>query len=217
MNIAIIPARGGSKRIPRKNIKPFHGKPMIAYSIEAAKDADCFDRIVVSTDDQEIADIAMQYGAEVPFIRPENISDDYATTLDVIKHAIDELQMDSADLLCCIYATAPFVQPSDIVKGLHLIESRELDFAFSATEFSYPIQRALKLSNDGYISMYSPEYMNTRSQDLQNSYHDAGQLYWYNFSKKCIKRTIGFEISQTEGIDINTIQNFNLAKLLYKI
>ena len=180
MNIAIIPARGGSKRIPRKNIKIFHGKPMIAYSIEAAQNAGCFDRIIVSTDDQEIADIALQYGAEVPFLRPAHISNDFATTLDVMQHAITwcREQQWNLDLICCIYATAPFILPKYILQGLNEIRSSNSEYAFSATTFPFPIQRAISLNKDGYVSMFYPEYANTRSQDLQEAYHDAGQFYW---------------------------------------
>ena len=148
MRIAVIPARGGSKRIPRKNIKLFHGKPMIAYSIEAAKASGCFDKIMVSTDDQDIADIAIKYGAEVPFIRPADIADDYATTMDVIQHAIQwcESQNMSIDLLCCIYATAPFISPIDLANGLALVAVDDIDYAFSATSFAFPIQRAIALN-----------------------------------------------------------------------
>jgi N-acylneuraminate cytidylyltransferase len=177
--VAIIPARGGSKRIPRKNIKEFHGKPMIAYSIEAAMASGCFDRVVVSTDDQDIANVAKQYGADVPFIRPAKISDDFATTLDVMEHAILELESHhfQVDFVCCIYATAPFVRPLDIQSGLTLMESG-VDYAFSATSFPFPIQRALKKNAKDEVSMFFPEYLETRSQDLEEGYHDAGQFYW---------------------------------------
>ena len=180
MNIAIIPARGGSKRVPRKNIKFFYGKPLIAYSIEAAKKSGCFDRIIVSTDDSEIAKTALEYGAEVPFIRPNNIADDYATTLDVINHAVKfciEREM-NIKYVCCIYATAPFLLPEDLIKGLTYLKNDEsLNYAFSATNFSFPIQRAIKLANNK-VEMFQPEHLNTRSQDLEEAYHDAGQFYW---------------------------------------
>ncbi|WP_368166436.1 pseudaminic acid cytidylyltransferase [Aeromonas sp. R4-1] len=181
MNIAIIPARGGSKRIPRKNIKLFHGKPMIAWSILAAKQAGCFDRIIVSTDDAEIAAVAQEYGAEVPFIRPAEIANDYATTGDVISHAISWLieQGQSPEQVCCLYATAPFVEPDDLRQGLALLTGNsECQFAFSAARFGFPIQRAIKLDDDGRVSMFSPEHLLTRSQDLEEAYHDAGQFYW---------------------------------------
>jgi len=180
MNIAIIPARGGSKRIPRKNIKEFHGKPLIAYSIEAAKASKCFDRIIVSTDDLEIAEVAKKYGAEVPFLRPDNISDDYATTLDVINHAVKYCTSQGMNLeyVCCIYATAPFLLPEFLKKGLTSLQNNNsLYYAFSATKYSFPIQRAIKLVNDK-VEMFEPQHLNTRSQDLIESYHDAGQFYW---------------------------------------
>ena len=178
MNIAIIPARGGSKRIPRKNIKDFCGKPMIAYSIEAAIASDCFDRVFVSTDDYEISEIAKAYGAEVPFMRPENLSDDYATTVDVIQHAIKALNIESDDNVCCIYATAPFITPFYLKQGLSCLLDNKIDYAFSATEFSFPIQRAFKFNSNNRVEMFQPQYCNTRSQDLKKAYHDAGQFYW---------------------------------------
>ena len=180
MKLAIIPARGGSKRIPRKNIKLFFGKPMIAYSIEAAIESGCFDKIIVSTDDAEIASVAEQYGAEVPFFRPDEISDDYATTLDVIQHALLWCQQNGypVDMACCIYATAPFIKPRALKDGLSLLAETGGDYVFSATSFPFPIQRALKLKAGGEVSMFHPEHLNTRSQDLEEAYHDAGQFYW---------------------------------------
>ncbi|EOI6421377.1 TPA: pseudaminic acid cytidylyltransferase [Vibrio cholerae] len=181
MNIAIIPARGGSKRIPRKNIKFFHGKPMIAWSILAAKNAGCFDRIIVSTDDAEIAAVAQEYGAKVPFMRPADIANDYATTGDVICHAIKWLsqQGEMPERVCCLYATAPFVEPEDLREGLALLTAdNQCQFAFSATRFGFPIQRAIKLDASGQVSMFHPEHLLTRSQDLEEAYHDAGQFYW---------------------------------------
>ncbi|MFA0013740.1 pseudaminic acid cytidylyltransferase, partial [Vibrio lentus] len=160
MNVAIIPARGGSKRIPRKNIKHFHGKPMIAYSIEAAFASDCFDKVIVSTDDAEIAEIAevaKKYGAEVPFLRPSNISDDYATTMDVMHHAITWCGNNGWNIgdVCCLYATAPFVLPEDLQKGYELLRETSVQFTFSATSFPFPIQRAIKLDEQGSVSMFS--------------------------------------------------------------
>lgn len=181
MNIAIIPARGGSKRIPRKNIKLFHGKPMIAWSILAAQQAGCFQRIIVSTDDAEIAAVAQEYGAEVPFVRPAEIANDYATTGEVISHAMTWLneQGKMPELVCCLYATAPFVEPDDLRQGLALLTAdSQCQFAFSATRFGFPVQRAIKLDASGQVSMFYPEYQLTRSQDLEDAYHDAGQFYW---------------------------------------
>jgi len=181
MNIAIIPARGGSKRIPRKNIKLFHGKPMLAWSIIAAKNAACFDRIIVSTEDAEIAVVAQEYGAEVPFMRPVEIANDYATTTEVISHAITWLNQHGQmpERVCCLYATAPFVDADDLRQGLALLTAdSQCQFAFSATRFGCPIQRAIKLDASGKVSMFQPEYQLTRSQDLEEAYHDAGQFYW---------------------------------------
>ncbi len=180
MNIAIIPARGGSKRIPRKNIKEFCGKPIIAYSIEVALQSGCFDRVIVSTDDQEIADIARFYDAETPFIRPEALSDDMTGTTPVIQHAITclESQNEAAKLVCCIYATAPFIQMEDLQKGLDLLRNSDADYTFSVTSYPFPIQRAIKILNNQRTQMFYPEHFSTRSQDLEEAYHDAGQFYW---------------------------------------
>ncbi len=178
MNICVIPARGGSKRIPRKNIRNFCGKPMISWSIEAAQKAGCFDRIIVSTDDVEIADVARAAGAEVPFMRPQNISDDFSTTGEVVIHAIDTLTENGGqfDAVCCLYATAPFVDVKDILIGLKSLETHK--FAFPVTSFAFPIQRAVKMRPEGGLEMFHPEHSKTRSQDLTEAYHDAGQFYW---------------------------------------
>ncbi|GAB2924952.1 pseudaminic acid cytidylyltransferase [Rheinheimera gaetbuli] len=180
MNIAIIPARGGSKRIPRKNIKLFCGKPMIAWSIEAALASGCFDHVIVSTDDAEIAKIAQHYGAEVPFIRPEELSDDYTGTGLVVKHACEWVERNIAkpQFVCTIYATAAFVQATDLMKSLCLLQKSKKSVVFSVTSFPFPIQRAIKLSADGTVSMFQPEHYMTRSQDLEPAFHDAGQFYW---------------------------------------
>lgn len=180
MKIAVIPARGGSKRIPRKNIKPFHGKPMIAWSIEAARTSGCFDRIIVSTDDEEIAEVARQSGAEVPFMRPPELADDSTGTMAVMKHAIQWCVAHGAapDPVCCIYATAPFLRPADLQAGLDLLLSEGCDYAFTATAYGAPIQRALRISSTGRVSMFNPECFAVRSQDLEPAYHDAAQFYW---------------------------------------
>ncbi|WP_404418455.1 pseudaminic acid cytidylyltransferase [Marinospirillum sp.] len=181
MKIGIIPARGGSKRIPRKNIKEFCGLPMIARSIEAALESGCFDRVVVSTDDTEIAEVARQYGAEIPFMRPAELSDDFTGTQPVIAHAINTLQAESEQpitLACCIYATAPFIQAEDLRAGLNLLQEQQADFAFSVTSYAFPIQRALRITPDERVAMFNPEHFQTRSQDLEEAWHDAGQFYW---------------------------------------
>jgi pseudaminic acid cytidylyltransferase len=179
MNIAVIPARGGSKRIPRKNIKEFCGRPMIAWSIDAATQSKVFDHILVSTDDAEIAAVGKQWGAEVPFTRPAELSDDHAGTTAVIGHATQWAlgQEWSIDAVCCLYAT-PFVQASDLRRGLQLLESGDWAFAFSATEFPASIFRSFRQHPDGGVEMFFPEYFSTRSQDLPIGLHDAGQFYW---------------------------------------
>lgn len=180
MKLAIIPARGGSKRIPRKNIKLFCAKPMIAWSIEAALQSGCFDQVIVSTDDEEIADVARCHGATVPFMRPTELSDDYTGTIPVIRHAIEwvNAQGQSVEQACCLYATAPFVSPDDIRRGLNILLDTCSDYAFSVTSYAFPIQRAIRLNAEGRVEMFNPEHFNTRSQDLEEAFHDAGQFYW---------------------------------------
>lgn len=180
MKVAIIPARGGSKRIPRKNIRLFCGKPIIAWSIEAALASECFDRIIVSTDDQEIADVARAYGAEVPFMRPGHLADDYTGTVPVIKQAIEQLQSSGCQVthVCCIYATAPFIIAEDLRRAEVLIARTGATYAFSLTSFGFPIQRAVRMDESGRVSMFQPEHLSTRSQDLEEAFHDAGQFYW---------------------------------------
>ncbi|KPZ63257.1 CMP-N,N'-diacetyllegionaminic acid synthase [Pseudoalteromonas sp. P1-16-1b] len=224
MNIAVIPARGGSKRIPRKNIKEFHGKPMIAYSIETALNSGCFDKVIVSTDDAEIAEVAIKYGAEVPFMRPSNIADDYATTLDVIKHAIEftEQQAWGIKNVCCIYATAPFLTPEFIQKGLKELTENAIDYAFSATSFPFPIQRAIKLNSEKYVEMFQPEHLNTRSQDLEEAYHDAGQFYWGTANAFIARKPILGTSSKAVLLprkrvqDIDTPEDWELAEALFR-
>jgi len=180
MNIAIIPARGGSKRIPRKNIKPFCGKPMIAWSIEAALQSDCFEHVLVSTDDTEIAEIAQTFGAEVPFMRPAHLSDDHTPTIPVIAHAIEWAQVHGIDpeSVCCIYATAPMISRDHLQLSMLTLQNNHCEYVFSATSYAFPIQRAFKLNTKNQVEMFYPEHTNTRSQDLPHAYHDAGQFYW---------------------------------------
>jgi N-acylneuraminate cytidylyltransferase len=180
MRIAVIPARGGSKRIPGKNIKLFRGKPIIAWSIEAAIASDCFDKIIVSTDDKEIAAISKLYGAQVPFTRPAHISDDFATTIDVIAHAATWAVAEGWELetICCIYATAPLVSADDLLAGLEALKSPAWDYAFSVTDYAAPVFRSFKQADDGGLAMLYPEHQSTRSQDLPRIFHDAGQFYW---------------------------------------
>jgi len=225
MNIAIIPARGGSKRIPRKNIKEFNGKPLIAYSIDAALKSELFNRVVVSTDDNEIADIAMSYKAEVPFIRPEELSDDYTGTIPVIKHAIEwfESQGEIFSQVCCIYATAPFIQSNSLIEAYEQLNITKSDYCFSVTSFAYPIQRAVKVNDSNRLKMFYPKYFNKRSQDLEDSFHDAGQFYWGNSESFVREKALFTEISTPYILprhlvqDIDTVEDFIRAELMYKL
>lgn len=224
MNVAIIPARGGSKRIPRKNIKDFCGKPMIAWSIEAALQSGCFERVIVSTDDDEIAEVALRLGAEVPFIRPEELSGDFVATIPVIKHAIQWLNANQIipDWVCCIYATAPFISANALKNGLTLIQQQDSDYVFSVTSYAFPIQRAIKLQQNGAVQMFSPEYFSTRSQDLEEAYHDAGQFYWGArtawLEEKPIFSSESYPVILPRHLvqDIDTQEDWIRAELMFK-
>lgn len=225
MKICVIPARGGSKRIPRKNIKPFCGKPMIGWSIEAAVQSGCFDRVVVSTDDTEIADVARQCGAEVPFMRPAHLSDDHTGTIPVIAHAIEWFIGRGSDIrkACCLYATAPFVRAQDLQAGLVELETQACDYAFSMTSYAFPVQRALQLTTAGRVRMFYPEHFNTRSQDLQEAYHDAGQFYWGAADAWLANRPIFSENSVPVLLprhrvqDIDTQEDWERAELMFRV
>jgi len=225
MNVAIIPARGGSKRIPRKNIKDFCGKPIIAWSIKAAKISKLFDRIIVSTDDIEIAEIAKVHGAEVPFLRPEFISDDHTHTEEVIVHAIEWMQNKGVnpDKVCCIYATAPFILADDLRKGMELLESGNWQFVFSATTFAYPIFRSFQVREGGGLEMFFPEHFESRSQDLPEAVHDAGQFYW-GVPNAWMKRKRIFgqhstvvKIPHWRVQDIDTVEDWEHAELIWEL
>ncbi len=225
MNIAIIPARGGSKRIPRKNIKNFLGKPIIAYSIEAAKSINIFDRIIVSTDDEEIADISTEYGAEVPFMRPPEISDDFTGTHEVIGHAVKELIKIGYDIdyACSIYPTAPLVKSKDILKGYELIRNEDWESVFAATTFNYPIFRSFEKLKSGGLEMFYPEYYSSRSQDLPVAHHDAGQFYWAK-PETWIGEPKGYHSNSTvilipswRVVDIDDLDDWKRAEQIYKI
>jgi pseudaminic acid cytidylyltransferase len=223
MNVAVIPARGGSKRIPRKNIREFCGKPMIAWSIGAARQCGCFDRVMVSTDDPEIAAVAERFGAEVPFVRPAELSDDHAGTVPVMRHAVAWLakQTITPENVCCIYATAPFVSPDDIRSGLEILLGNRADYAFSVTTFPYPIQRALRLTQQGRIHMFFREYVDTRSQDLEEAYHDAGQFYWGRadawLAEKIIfgPDSLPVLLPRHRVQDIDTMEDWRRAELMF--
>ncbi len=180
MKLAVIPARGGSKRIPRKNIRPFGGKPMIAWAIEAALQSGCFDRVLVSTDDDEVCAVAKEYGAEVPFVRPAALADDHTGTSVVVAHAIDWLVAagQRPELVCCIYPTAPFLLAEDLRAGLQAMSSSRWQYAFSVTDFAAPVFRSFVAAPEGGLRMLFPEHAQTRSQDLPQALHDAAQFYW---------------------------------------
>jgi N-acylneuraminate cytidylyltransferase len=224
VNVAIIPARGGSKRIPRKNIRDFCGKPMIAWSIAAARESGCFERIIVSTDDAEIAEVARAHGAEVPFVRPAALSDDHATTIAVIAHAMQTLVDDGAalDAACCIYATAPLLEPADLRDGLARLRGESLDYVFAMTRFEAPIQRALRVTPEGRIGMFHPEHAATRSQDLEPAFHDAGQFYWGSRDAWLSARPIfgsasaAIELPRDRVQDIDTPDDWVRAELLFE-
>lgn len=225
--IAIIPARAGSKRIPKKNIKDFFGKPLIAYSIEVAVASGIFEKVIVSTDDEEIAKIAKEYGAEVPFLRPEELSDDYTVTQDVINHAIEHLedQGENYDFICTIYATAPLLQKEYLIEGYNKLKESDAVNAFSATSMPFPIQRTFKLNENGRCEMFTPEYYMSRSQDLEEAYQDAGQFYWTNmereknFSKKIMFSEISIPIILPRHLvqDIDTLEDWKMAELMYEV
>jgi pseudaminic acid cytidylyltransferase len=225
LKLCIIPARGGSKRIPRKNINDFLGKPMIAYSIEAALESGCFDRVIVSTDDIEIAQIAAKFGAEVPFMRPKELANDQADTLSVIKHAIEwvELQENEVKEVCCLYATAPFVQGDSIKLAYEQLKETNADYCFTVTSFSFPIQRAFKVTKQKRIEMFYPSHLNTRSQDLEEAYHDAGQFYWGKADAfKQLKPLFSeyaspFVLPRYLVQDIDTSEDWLRAEMMYRV
>ena len=223
MNIAIIPARGGSKRIPRKNIKNFCGKPIIAWSIEAAIKSRCFDQIICSTDDEEIAEIARHYGASTPFLRPKKLSDDFTGTNAVVKHAIEWLKErgDNIEYVCCIYATAPLIQSKYIREGFVKLIKEKSKFSFSVTTFSFPVQRALSIKNNLIYPVWSDTILN-RSQDLVEYYHDAGQFYW-GLGSSFVNDIDMFNENSTPVIipryfvqDIDTYEDWKEAESIFK-
>lgn len=224
-NIAIIPARGGSKRIPHKNIRNFCGRPMIAWSIEAAKSSDLFDHIIVSTDDIEIAEVAKAWGAEIPFMRPAALSNDYVGTGPVVKHALNWVieNLGEPEFVCTIYATAPFIRSIDLINGWQLMIDQESEIAFTVTSFPFPIQRAIKITENGRIGMFQPEHYKTRSQDLEPAYHDAGQFYWartqavLNEISAFSEAAVPLILPRYRVQDIDTIEDWHRAELMFKV
>lgn len=222
--ICIIPARGGSKRIPRKNIKSFLGKPIIAYSIESALSSKLFDEVMVSTDDKEIAEIAKDYGASIPFLRSAENANDFATTVDVLHEVLDNYkkQGEVFDCACCFYPTAPFVSGSLLVKAYQKLIEEEYDTVFPIIPFTFPIQRGMKINEDKRIEMFNPEYLLVRSQDLEPAYHDTGQFYWFRVEKllaenKLLTNNTGYVIlSAIEAQDIDNLEDWDIAEFKYK-
>ena len=225
MNICVIPARGGSKRILGKNIKIFNGKPIIAYSIEAAFKSNCFDQVIVSTDDDKIAEVAKKYGAQVPFVRPDELSNDYVGTIPVIKHAIEWMEdnINPIEHVCCLYATAPFIQSQTISKAYQQLKDLRADYCFSVTSFSFPIQRAIKIVQGDKVNMFYPEHFNTRSQDLEEAYHDAGQFYWGKAQAFKDESPLFSEVATPYVLprylvqDIDTMEDWIRAETMYKV
>lgn len=221
--IAIIPARGGSKRIPRKNIKDFLGTPIIAYSIQAALESELFDKVMVSTDDEEIAETAKKYGAEVPFYRSATNADDDATTFDVIKEVLSIYKSKNIkfDQACCIYPTAPFATAEVLKEFLVFLESSDFDCVFPVLRYGYPIQRALRIKNEQRVEMLNPNFLNTKSQDLEPTFHDAGQFYWFR-TERLLK--VGALWSDNTGVriieemhaqDIDNEEDWEIAEFKY--
>jgi pseudaminic acid cytidylyltransferase len=220
--IAIIPARGGSKRIPKKNIKLFHGKPLIAYSIEVALKSNLFDKVIVSTDDEEIAQIAIRYGAIVPFLRPKELSDDFTGTGAVINHALEYLkhQGENYDFCCTIYATAPLLQKEYLIEGFEKLKNSDAHRAFSVTSMPFPIQRTFKIDKNGRCEMFWKENFYKRSQDLEEAYQDAGQFYWINLKNTSDdipfgKDSIPVVLPRHLVCDIDTLEDWIRAEFMY--
>jgi pseudaminic acid cytidylyltransferase len=222
MRVAIIPARGGSKRIPRKNIKPFHGKPMIAYAVSAALASKAFGKVIASTDDEEIAQVAREHGAEVPFVRPAELADDHTPTVPVIAQAIRTCESLGWDVneVCCIYPGVPFISATDLVQAYEQLQRTNAPYVFPVTSFPSPIQRALRLLKDGSVRPFQPEHATTRTQDLEPGYFDVGQFYWgqkYAWLKGLNIHMNGtaLVIPEWRVVDFDTPQDWNRAELLY--
>lgn len=226
MNIAVIPARGGSKRIPGKNIKPFLGQPIIGYSIRAALESGVVDRVIVSTDDEAIASTARSFGAETPFMRPPELSDDMTPTVPVIRHAVQWVRdhWGPASKVCCLYATAPFVRADDVARAFQKHEAEQVTgYVFTATSFGFPIQRAFRLTSTGHCEMFQPEHYNTRSQDLDEAFQDAGQFYWGSpeayLSGKIFFSTESkpYVLPRHRVQDIDTIEDWTRAEIMWRV
>lgn len=224
--LAIIPARGGSKRIPRKNEREFAGKPILAWVIEAARGSECFEHIVVSTEDESIANLAVSWGAEVPFSRPISLADDFTGTVPVVRHALEACERlfeRRFEQVACLYATAPFIEPDDLKQSLDRLDAGIADYVFPVTEYEFPVQRSVTLGEDERVKMQYPEYQNTRSQDLKTVYHDAGQFYWGKraawLGEKPIMGgdSIGWPVPRYRVLDIDTPDDWIRAEAMFKV
>lgn len=224
MRIAIIPARGGSKRIPGKNIKMFCGKPMVTWAIDFALDSKMFDKVIVSTDDDHIAQVSRVAGAETPFVRPADLADDLTPTVPVIAHAVETCQAIGYEIeyACCIYPCVPFLQTSDLVDALALMQEHDAQFAYPVTDYAHPIQRAMRRLSTGQMQFIQPEHELTRTQDLEKSYHDTGQFYWGKASAwiarmKMHTAAVGLVVPNWRVVDIDSIDDWKRAELLFEI
>lgn len=223
--VALIPARGGSKRIPLKNIKNFHGRPMLSWSIDAALASNCFEQVIVSTDDETVAGVARECGATVPFMRPSELSGDFVHTNPVVSHALKWLHLNGGAprFICCIFATAPFLKSADIRKGFELIKETDGDYVFPVTTFGFPIQRAVRIKETGQVEMFQPEHFNSRSQDLEEAYHDAGQFYWGKASAwnaetpYFSENSWPLKIPKNRVQDIDTVEDWIMAERLFAL
>ncbi len=218
-NIAIITARGGSKRIPRKNIKEFMGKPMLAYAIEAAINSKIFDEVMVSTDDCEIAEIAKKYGASVPFMRSEATANDFATTADVLDEVINEYQKLGKifEEFCCIYPCVPFLTSKILKNAYDRFKQLDLDKLMPVVKYSFPIQRAVKVNEAGYLEYREPQFALSRSQDLEPMYHDVGMFYFYKTDKMNSAKIGMYEMDESVIQDIDTLDDWKMAEMKYKV
>lgn len=218
-NIAIITARGGSKRIPRKNIKEFMGKPMLAYAIEAAKKSGMFEEIMVSTEDLEIAEIAKKYGAKVPFMRSEKTANDYAITYDVLKEVIEEYKKrgKTYDNICCIYPCVPFLTAEILHTAFDKFIKSDAERLTPVVKYSFPIQRAFRVNNKGFLEFREPENASKRSQDLEPMYHDVGMFYFYKYNKLDSQKIAMYEMDESSIQDIDTEDDWKMAELKYKV
>lgn len=222
MKIAVIPARGGSKRVPRKNIKPFAGKPMIAWAIAAARQSSLFDHVLVSTEDEEIAAVAREHGAEIPFLRPVELAQDDTATVPVIAHAVGEMQArgGKVEYACCIYPCTPFLRSSDLADAWRMIQARDANFVYPVIEYPHPTFRAMRRNAEGGMSFVFPECEMMRTQDLEPTFHDAGQFYWgkgeaWLAGKRMHTAGIGMVVPSWRFVDVDTVDDWRRAELIF--